>query len=1799
MSGGGSAAWGRPPAPSQATAAAEPPAAWGASKVQASTTTKSKGGLKNAFQVAQSEQAAADARRQSASTRMRQATASKAAQLASAPTTAVPSDMHTGKIANIRDDAGFGFIDWSGDDSHVYFKLTDFEGYADTLKAPTVGQKVSFKLVVARNGRTRAEQITVVVPAAPVLSSAERRQRRRAAAGKRGPALVLSAASAAPAAAPQPWLGGWIVSLLSAGDGLIKPQGSTEAPRASFNKSKTPGCPSNVTKGDAVKFRLSGDMRTIGARAEQVSLVSEMQAAPDGLPALPPPPSPTGSGGLAAALKSLSSGGAVSSSTSNASAASGGGRGPQRTGVGQPEKGRMCSIAEGRTAEAAAWLRKLAEDPEQILLERSALAGLMNRRDLLSSDAVHDGLLRLLATRQARGADGCRADKVYDDVKRSMWLVDASLLLGFTGRMALRDSPPVSESPPPDTHPSEMPLVWATKVLRYIVADPNVASAVLKPLVEGLRSAAEYMQPPPSQATAQAAAALAMRFAKREGTQLPAAKPPIRGIKMVAVAAPREGGGGSYAQARLPAVAPSHPDFTPAALAWAGAKLPVQLVGAPDDPLWQEGTDFRSLSVFPSAAEVLSPVPPPLRALTVQGAYTSAFAYLDAHFRLLREDCVAPIRAGIAAYLHEKRREAIVSAQYQYARHHGLPLTELPPPPAPLPASRDVHVYPGVKLVGLVPGRQQLVYRIQLGHEMRSSGVNWPRSKRLMYGSLLLLAMNDFGFKPLPGDGGDEVSDDTLLWATVQNRDEELIASKGQLDIAFQDGYEPRLHTLLQRLLQENTSAPEDDGDEDSAAAAEFGLLGTSSPVLKFTVVESSATYFEAYRHTLAALQSVDIDGFGRNTLFESLLRPPRVVLPPAYLTPHLQLKDRQQWVQTTTAQLSAGTAAAPPATQQSMGRFVPLPVLPGALAAYPSSPPPNPLLPGKFPDAFRFPGIMPQLSVFTGAHSLRVLQGRWPVVAEDETVGPAAPEHVPCQLDASQLDAFKLSLTRELALVQGPPGTGKTYVGLQVVRSLLQNVVPRLSARPILVVCYTNHALDQFLEGILEVTNNIVRLGSRSKSEVLRPFNLRERVFGLLDSHKGKAAKAAHARDTDAAAASVEAASAAASATLLHHRRGIMRQLRELRGHIHEACVSMGSRVLYREDTADAALLKQYKSLWDDFSQGEAEDQEHSDFEYEHLCSWLECSPLAVTDGPEGAAAAEQMLRASILAEEEAARAADAHHEAMRATKADAARLADARTGRQAANPLDGVSVVGGGRSRAARTRTGAGAKEGALLLKALQEGTPTDVSPAADDDEEVTRIQQDRQADGGEGGQDDDDAEEGTSAGSGAASRDAPSWEHATAGQKFKHLETAPSPIFPPPLSVNDSRGLYEVDAQHNSGSRREASSAARSRSFMCTADLESEPDVWRLPVFERRRLYRVWVWRRYRTAQNSLAEWCERYARVQRQLATLTRDLQLQILGRASVIGMTTTATAKYQNLIHALKPEIVIVEEAAEVLESHLVTALTSSVKQLIAIGDHQQLRPGTAVHELAKEKHLEVSLFERLVLNGVPHVTLSQQRRMRPEVSGLIRTLYPSLRDHQIVSGPARPHIRGMLHDVFFYDHTSPEGGGSGAGTSKQNVHEASMVAGLLSYLLGEGHTASSITVLSAYVGQLLLLKNHLRDMPAAQGVRLTTVDNYQGEENEIVLLSLVRSSLHGSIGFLAEDNRACVALSRARCGMYIFGNGTMLASRSQFWASVLRRLSAQQATGANIPITPGLDRNLEQGSLPEPLYVTRSEEFPW
>ena len=71
--------------------------------------------------------------------------------------------------------------------------------------------------------------------------------------------------------------------------------------------------------------------------------------------------------------------------------------------------------------------------------------------------------------------------------------------------------------------------------------------------------------------------------------------------------------------------------------------------------------------------------------------------------------------------------------------------------------------------------------------------------------------------------------------------------------------------------------------------------------------------------------------------------------------------------------------------------------------------------------------------------------------------------------LDPAQQASVLHTLSSELALIQGPPGTGKSYTGVALVKTLLKSC-QIINSGPILIVCYTNHALDQFLESLVRV---------------------------------------------------------------------------------------------------------------------------------------------------------------------------------------------------------------------------------------------------------------------------------------------------------------------------------------------------------------------------------------------------------------------------------------------------------------------------------------------------------------------------------------------------------------------------------------------------------------------------------------------------------------------------------------------------------------------------------------------------------
>ena len=137
---------------------------------------------------------------------------------------------------------------------------------------------------------------------------------------------------------------------------------------------------------------------------------------------------------------------------------------------------------------------------------------------------------------------------------------------------------------------------------------------------------------------------------------------------------------------------------------------------------------------------------------------------------------------------------------------------------------------------------------------------------------------------------------------------------------------------------------------------------------------------------------------------------------------------------------------------------------------------------------------------------------------------------------------------------------------------------------------------------------------------------------------------------------------------------------------------------------------------------------------------------------------------------------------------------------------------------------------------------------------------------------------------------------------------------------------------------------------------------------------------------------------------------------------------SGAAKHRDLLYQLRPRMTIVEEAAEVLESHIVTSLTPGCQHLILIGDHQQLRPNPTVYDLAKHYNLDVSLFERMVKNGMPFERLRLQHRMRPEISKMLEHIYvnPKLENHESVMN--FDNIKGVSRNVFFVDHNESEVG---------------------------------------------------------------------------------------------------------------------------------------------------------------------------
>ncbi|XP_059490663.1 NFX1-type zinc finger-containing protein 1-like [Neocloeon triangulifer] len=306
---------------------------------------------------------------------------------------------------------------------------------------------------------------------------------------------------------------------------------------------------------------------------------------------------------------------------------------------------------------------------------------------------------------------------------------------------------------------------------------------------------------------------------------------------------------------------------------------------------------------------------------------------------------------------------------------------------------------------------------------------------------------------------------------------------------------------------------------------------------------------------------------------------------------------------------------------------------------------------------------------------------------------------------------------------------------------------------------------------------------------------------------------------------------------------------------------------------------------------------------------------------------------------------------------------------------------------------------------------------------------------------------------------------------------------------------------------------------------------------------------------------------------------RHQRLEELAHQDVIGLTTCGAAKMRSELNELGCEVVIVEEAADVFEAHVIACLSNNCQHLIMIGDHKQLKPHVSHSTMSSSTlNLDVSLFERMVLNRKKqYCFLDVQYRLPPEMTKLISPLfYENLKDDKSVM--QKPEIKVLTKRVSFVTHEFPEQ----YKTDKyknilgiKNDHEVEYVIALCNYLLMKNdYEPKEITILTPYTEQVQAIKKVIRNsskyVKGLARVKVTTVDNFQGGECGIIILSLVRSNIKEEIGFLNEESRVIAALTKARNALIMIGNMDTLTSRSLYWKCIKNSLLEQSALGQSL-----------------------------
>lgn len=325
-----------------------------------------------------------------------------------------------------------------------------------------------------------------------------------------------------------------------------------------------------------------------------------------------------------------------------------------------------------------------------------------------------------------------------------------------------------------------------------------------------------------------------------------------------------------------------------------------------------------------------------------------------------------------------------------------------------------------------------------------------------------------------------------------------------------------------------------------------------------------------------------------------------------------------------------------------------------------------------------------------------------------------------------------------------------------------------------------------------------------------------------------------------------------------------------------------------------------------------------------------------------------------------------------------------------------------------------------------------------------------------------------------------------------------------------------------------------------------------------------------RKYQLLKDETGELLAKDAKMYR---SLIKKVEKEVLDSADVICCTCVGAGDPR--LRDIRFRQLLIDESTQSVEAECLIPIVMGVKQLVLVGDQCQLGP-VVMDKKAAHLGLSRTLFERLMVLGTRPYMLQEQYRMHPAIShwpsntfydGRLQNGVAAI-DRDVSKEFPELHWLDNEHPLFFMMVDGQEEM-AGGGTSYVNRSEAVVVEKVSTLLMKSGVMPEEIGVITPYQGQKSHVINHMTRFGSMQAdlyaaIEVASVDSFQGREKDFIVLSCVRSNESQGIGFLRDPRRLNVAITRARYGVIIIGNGRLL-SKNDLWCDLLHHLSERDA----------------------------------